>query len=306
VKTSSRFLAALLAALGLLAAPAHRAPARAAVGRAAIAVVDDQGTRVVLPAVPRRIIALAPNVTEILFALGLGREVVGVSSFSDYPAAAKRLPVVITYNGLNTEKILALKPDLLIAAGIVPQTSIDKLRSLHLPVLVTAPSDIPGILKDIRLVGAATGTGPAAMAEVGGLQRRIDRVEASVGRIEGRPRVFYEIDPTLYTAGHGSFIDSLITLADGTNIAGKVNNPYPQLSAEKVIAANPQYILLSDTAEGVTVASVAARPGFAALSAVKHHHIYPFDPNIGTRPGPRIVDALEVMARDLHPGLVLR
>ncbi len=299
-----RLFALLFVALGLLAVPARAT--HAAPPRAAITVVDDHGATVTLAATPRRLISLAPNVTEILFSLGLGREVVGVSSYSDYPASAKKLPVVINLTSVSIEKIVALKPDLLVAAGIVPAPAIAKLRALHLPVLVTDPSDIPGILKDIMLVGAATGASGAAAAEVMGLQRRIDRVKTIMRHIQTRPRVFYEIDPTLYTAGHGSFIDSLITLAGGTNIAGKINNPYPQLSVEKVIAADPQYILLSDTPEGVTVTSVAARPGFAALSAIKRHHVYPFDPNIGTRPGPRIVDALELLARDLHPGLVLR
>jgi len=302
IHRSLRMLAlSLIVALGLLAAPAH-----ATIPRAAITVVDDRGATVTLPTAPRRIISLAPNVTELLFSLGLGSEVVGVSSYSDYPAAAKKLPIVINYTSLNTEKILALKPDLLIAAAIVPQASIDKLRSLRLPVLVTDPSDISGILKDVRLLGAATGDSPAATTEVTGLQRRIDRIKTLVGRTKERPRVFYELDPkALYTGGHGSFIDSLITLAGGRNIAGAINNPYPALSAEKLIASDPQYIILGDYYEGTSVASVGARPGFAALSAVKNHHVYGINDDLVSRPGPRIVDGLEQIARLIHPGLVL-
>ncbi len=305
IHRSLRLFALLFVALGLLAVPARAT--HAAPPRAAITVVDDHGATVTLPATPHRIISLAPNVTEILFSLGLGREVVGVSSYSDYPAAAKRLPVVYTFNGPNIEKILALKPDLLIAAAIVTPAAIAKLRSLHLPVLVTDPSTVPDILKDIQLVGAATGARGAATTEVAGLQRRIDRVKTVMRHIQARPRVFYELDPkSFYTGGKGSFVDSLITLAGGVNIAGKIANPYPALSAETLIASNPQYIILGDYNYGTTVASVAARPGFGLISAVKDHHVYAFNDDLISRPGPRIVDGLERLAVLIHPGLVLR
>jgi iron complex transport system substrate-binding protein len=142
-----------------------------------------------------------------------------------------------------------------------------------------------------------------ARALAASLQKRINAVETVVRRARTHPRVFYEIDSTLYTAGHGSFIDALITLAGGVNIAGTVMNPYPQLSAEKVIAADPQYIILSDARYGTTVASVAARPGWSRISAVRHHHVYPFNDDLASRPGPRIVLGLETLARLLHPEL---
>ena len=287
----------LLLVLGLLAAPAQ-----ARTSYAAIVVVDDHHTTLTLAAPPKRIISLAPNVTEILFSLGLGPEVVGVSSFSNYPRAAAKLPVVYSYSGPNLEKILALKPDLLISAAIVPQTVVTKLRALHLKVLVTDPSDLKGILHDIILVGDAAGVPGTATKEVAGLQRRIDAVTRVVAPLNSRPTVFYELDKTLYTVGHGSFMDALITMAGGANIAGGVSNPYPQLSAEKVIAADPQVILLGDAAYGITPAMVAARPGWSAISAVQDHHVYPFNDDLASRPGPRIVDGLERLARLLHPG----
>jgi len=298
-----RILVFALAALCLVVAPARARAAREA-RPATITVTDDRGTTITLPAAPRRIISLAPNVTEILFALGLGREVVGVSSYSNYPTAAAKLPVVINYTSVSYEKILSLKPDLLVAAGIVPQAAIAKLRGLRLPVLVADPRDISGILGDLRLVGRAAGEPAVGNALAAGLQGRIDRIEAAVRRATTRPRVYYELDNTLYTAGRGSFVDSLITLAGGANVADSVASPYPQLSKEKLIALNPQDIILGDYYTGnVTVASVDARPGFAAISAVKLHHVYPFDDDLASRPGPRIVDGLGAMARLLHPGL---
>lgn len=299
MKRFTTVLALLLLIAGNWATPAHARPAQAP-----IVVVDDQHTTLTLQTAPQRIIALAPNVTEILFSLGLGPRVVGVSVDSDYPPAASKLPVVYTLNGPVLEKILALKPDLLISAAIVPQTTVNKLRSLHLRVLVTDPSDISGILHDITLVGDAAGIPKTAAKEVAGLQRRISAVTRAVATTRTRPTVFYELDKTLYTVGHGSFMDSLISMAGGRNIAAGINNPYPQLSAETLLADNPQVILLGDAAYGTTVAGVAARPGWSALSAVKHHRVYPFDDNLASRPGPRIVDGLEKLAALLHPGVI--
>lgn len=268
-----------------------------------ITVTDDNGTVITLPSTPHRLISLAPNVTEIFYALGLGKEVVGDSSYSDYPAAAKKLPVVINYTTLAQEKLLSLKPDLIVAADIVPQTTIDKLRSLHLTVLMTNPHDIGGILRDLTLVGAATGAAKQAATLVASLQTRINRVKGIVAKAKGRPTVFYELDPTLYTVGPGSFVDSLITLAGGKNIVAGAN-PYPQLSKEKLFAANPQDYVLGDATNGaVTPAAVAARPGFSVLQAVTAHHVYSFDDNLASRPGPRIVDGLEKLAVLIHPAL---
>jgi iron complex transport system substrate-binding protein len=303
-----RHLAAALCLALCLGAPKPAAAtptsSTAIAGHAAtrsITVVDDHGTAVTLARIPRRLISLAPNVTEILFALGLGQHVVGVSSYSDYPPAAAKLPSVISYTSLNVEKTLALKPDLLVAAAIVPQSIVDRLRALHLPVLVTDPHDLAGILADIRLVGRATGTADVAAVLAAHLQARIRHVDALVRRAHSRPRVFYEIDSTLYTAGHGSFVDALITEAGGTNIAGRFTNPYPQISREALLAANPEIYVLGDTTAGVTPAAVDRRPGFAQISAVRAHRVYPFNDDLASRPGPRIVDGLEVLARLLHP-----
>src|ERR671932_2864997 len=167
-------------ALSVLLAPQGMAAHATLQATPTITVVDDHHTRIVLHKVPRRLIALAANVTEILFALGLGPEVVGVSSYSTYPPAATKLPIVINDTTLNLEKILRLKPDLLVAAAIVPQSIIIKLRSAHLTVLVTDPHDLAGILHDIVLVGTATGVPGRARALAASLQERINAVETVV------------------------------------------------------------------------------------------------------------------------------
>jgi iron complex transport system substrate-binding protein len=168
-------------------------------------------------------------------------------------------------------------------------------------VLETDPHTIGAILGDIVLVGTATGIASKAMSVVTTMKRRIGAVQGKIHHVTTRPRVYYELDKTLYSVGAGSFMDALITMAGGVNIAGKIANPYPQLSAEKVLTADPQYIILGDAAFGASPAQVASRPGWSTLSAVKLHHIYPFNDDLSSRPGPRIVDGLEKLARLLHP-----
>jgi iron complex transport system substrate-binding protein len=172
-KTARRIVACIALALGMLLGPAAMATSLGAHAAAApITVIDDYHTRVVLRGVPQRIVALAPNVVEILYALGIGHRVVGVSQDSDYPPAAAHKPVVVTYSaGPNLEKIVALRPDLLIAAGIDARY-LPKLRSLHLPIVVLDPQTIGGILHDIAIAGIATGTAGVARALVNHLQAR--------------------------------------------------------------------------------------------------------------------------------------
>ncbi len=200
----------------LLTLTAVVSPAQAHTLRAPITVVDDQHTTLTFAVPPKRIISLAPNVTEILFSLGLGKEVVGVSVSSDYPKAALKLPIVYTLNGPNLEKILALKPDLLISAAIVPQTTVNKLRALHSKGTGNQPDRQSGILHDITIVGKAASV-PAVMA--------VKRSGRAPGADQGRGlcrrhcyltagTVFYELDKTLYTVGRSSFMDSMITMAE--------------------------------------------------------------------------------------------
>lgn len=288
----------------LLLALGGSTPLRAQRAHDIIAVVGDDGVQVNLPDSPSRIISLAPSVTELLFALGLGSKVVAVDGNSDYPKSVAKLPKIAGYtSGPLYEKIVALKPDLIVAAqGIYPRTSILKLRSLHLQVLVTNPTTIQDVIgRTVILVGTVTGVPMQAVRLSASLEARVNAVEAKIRLVKTKPTVYYELDNTYYTVGHGSFMDSLITLAGGANIAAKVMNPYPQLSVEKVLTANPQFIILGDAAFGTTVASISKRPGWSVISAVRTHKVYAFDDNLASRPGPRIVLGLETLARLLHP-----
>lgn len=268
-----------------------------------LTVRDDAGRSVTLTKQPRRIVSLAPSATEIAFALGLGDRLVGVDTFSDYPEAAKTKPKIGGFAATNIEGVIALTPDLVLAAAIHSREAVAALESRGLPVVVLAPQDLPGVLDNISLVGQVADVNAEAARLRGELEGRMNAVAERLRGVNERPRVFAELDPTFYTAGPHSFYNDLLTRAGGVNIAADAATPFPQLSAEVIIARDPEVIVLSDTEQGVTVDAVKARPGFAGISAVRNGRIIPIDTNLVSRPGPRVFDALELLLRAFHPRL---
>ena len=273
-------------------------------------ITDVAGRQVTLLGIPQRIISLAPSNTEILFALGLGPKVVAVDDFSDYPAEAKTLPKIGGTSGkYNFEQIVALKPDLVLAAEITPPDAIKKLEDLKLTVAVISvtKTSFDSILNDIMLVGQMTGQVKPAKGLTSAMQQRIDAIQARVAAAKTQPRVYWELDASdpakPFTVGPGDFVNDLISLAGGVNVFGTASQPYPQISIEQVVTANPQVIILSDADYGVTVASVLQRSGWATIDAVKRKQVYPIDSNLTNRPGPRIVDGFETVAKLIHPEL---
>jgi len=273
-----------------------------------ISVVDDAGRTVEIVSNPQRLISLAPSNTEILFALGLGDRVVGVTDFCDYPEEAKSIEKV---GGMehNLEKIVALDPDLIVAIGGSP-AQVEKateMEKLGLTVLVLEPGDIEGIMANIELVGKATGAEKEASELAAQMRKRFDDITARAEGAESRPKVFFELDATdpskPYTPGPGSFIDALISLAGGSNVAAGAKMQWAQLSTEEIIAQDPEVIVLGDANYGVTVEMVKERPGWSVIAAVKNGAIYPIDDILISRPGPRIIDGLEALARIIHPEL---
>ncbi len=283
-------------------------PVAAAATSSAVTLTDDAGRRVTLYATPQRIVSLAPSTTEIAFALGIGNRIVAADTYSDYPAEAKNLPKIKTFP-VNFEQVVSLQPDLVLAAGIQSQDDIKKLSDLKLNVLVVGSSKttFDGVMANIQLVGKATGTEAQAQAVVEGMNQKLDRIKAITATATSKPRVYWELDATdptkPYTPGPGSFVDDIITLAGGQNAAANAKSPYAQINAEEIIAANPEVIILSDAAYGITVDSVKARGGWGVISAVKSDKVLPIDDNLVSRPGPRIVDGLEAAARLIHPEL---
>lgn len=310
------FTALLLAACGSPAPPAELTPtptmaeataAPTVTADSSIELVDGLGRAVRLEAPAQRVISLAPSNTELLFAVGAGDQTVGRDSLSDYPPAAAEVDSIgDVYAGLNSEVIVSLQPDLVLAAEITPPEQVEELEALGLTVYWLAnPTTLEGLYANIRLVGQLTGQEAGADALVAELQARADVVAAALADIEERPTVFYELDGSdpanPWTAGEGTFIDLLIELAGGANIGTALESQYGQLSIEEILRQDPDLILLGDAAFGVTPESVAARAGWDALSAVQNGRVYPFDDNLASRPGPRLIEGLEAMARLLHP-----
>ncbi|MBE3576383.1 MAG: cobalamin-binding protein [Limnochordales bacterium] len=267
-----------------------------------VTLVDATGTKITITREPQRIITLAPSLTEMVYALGLGERVVGVSAWSDYPPEAAEKPVVGDAFALNREKILALKPDLILADQNLQPQAADDLRRLGLPVFVIAPKTLQEVLDAISTLGQLTGARQAAEHLVHTLQSRIEAVRSRTAslRVDQRPRVFVEIwnDP-LMTAGPGSFIDELITLAGGVNVAAGMGQAWPQVNPEWVLARNPQVIILTLRNKS----EVLARPGWNLLEAVRTGRVFEVVPDPLVRTGPRLVDGLEQLARLLHPEL---
>jgi iron complex transport system substrate-binding protein len=289
------------------ASPAAPAPT-ATPTPASIVLTDGLGRTVSLPAPAQRIVSLAPGNTEILFAIGAGPQVVGRDAYSDYPEAAKQVTDIGGgFGELNTEVILAQKPDLVLAGSLTPSEQLTALEGLGLTVFSVAnPKDFPSLFDNIRQVAQLTGRLSQADELIAGLQKRVATVQDKLGMPAERPLVFYELDGTdpnaPWTPGPGSFVDRLITLAGGENLGAKLSSEWVQVSIEELIARNPQIILIGDaTWGGVTLDQVRARPGWKTLPAIQNNQLFVFDDNLVSRPGPRLVDGLEAMARLLHP-----
>ena len=293
------FLVLMLTMLMLVSCAPAATPSAAEV--VPVEVVDGLGRSLSLPAAPQRIISMAPSNTELLFAVGAGSRVVGRDEFSDYPEAAKAVESIGGSMGkYNLEQIAALQPDLVLAAEINTPEQVQAIEDLGLNVYyLKNPADLAGMLQNITIVGQLTGNTAEASSLVGSLQARLDKVQKLA--TDAPVTVFYELDglsdPTKpWTVGSGTYIDEMLNLLGASNVAAEAGAGWLQLSQEALIVADPQVILLGDGAYGVTVESLAARPGWEGISAVKSGKVYLFDDNLVSRPGPRLVDGLETLA----------
>ena len=265
---------------------------------------DDLGREVTMEAAPKRIVSLGPNITEILFAIGLDKEIVGVTLFSDYPEGAKEKAVVGSYVNVNLERLISLSPDLVISTSDGnPKGSIERLFSMGIPVFVIAPPrNIGDINSAIRSIGRITGREGEAEKLVDAMEGRIGEVVARLEGATARP-VFYQLgDNPLMTVGGGTFIDTLITMAGGRNIARGVSLPYPRFSMEGVLSNAPEVIVVSSMAEKEGSKAVLKKWGqWKEIPAVRSGEIHFINPDLIHRAGPRIVDGLEELARMIHP-----
>ncbi len=271
--------------------------------------IDDLGITIELEGYPQAIVSISASTTEILFAISAGAQVVGRDEYSLYPEEALNVASIgAMWEELPAEAILALEPDLVVAAQIISEDQVTALRDLGLNVYWQAnPTTYEELWENLRDFARLTGHESETETLIADLDARVEAVQEKIASVSERPSVFYELDATdpsnPWTAGSGTFIDYIIAQAGGTNAASALQGDYAQLSSEQLIAVNPDIILLADALYGTTPESVATRPGWDVITAVKENALYPIDPNMMSVPGPRLVDALEETARLLHPEL---
>ena len=279
-----------------------------------LTLVDDHGYVLNLTSYPKRIVSLAPSNTEILFSVGAGDEVVGVTAQCNYPhnfsawIEAGNLTSVGGYWAPNIEAIVALKPDLILAA-FAQEDVVNTLRGLEYKVLALDPGNIDDILKDILLVGRVTDRDIDAATLVNNLRRRMDAVVNKVSGVASRPKVYYEVwyDP-IWSVGSEGWEHELIAKVGGINIFADQKIKYFEASSEAIIERNPD-IMIFPLGRGVgppfwgSFDKVTERPGWDAINSVRNSKLYTIDEDVISRPGPRIVDALEALAKMIHPEL---
>lgn len=252
-------------------------------------VMDDAGRRVRLAAPPRRVLSLAPSNTELLFALGAGDLLVGRTTQCDAPPAAKNTPAIGSLFPPDYERILATRPDVVLMASGNDDVR-QRLEARGMVVLVIQPKRVPRVADALRLLARALGRSAAAPPVVERFERGLAAAQraGTVAPI----RVFYEVWPTpLTAAGPTSFIGDLITVAGGTNVV-ESTDPWPRLSAERVIAANPEVIVVAREMDRKALLA-GERAGWSGITAVQRGHVFvPPDPSVLVRPGPRLVEGV--------------
>jgi iron complex transport system substrate-binding protein len=264
---------------------------------------DEVGREMTLPFPPKRIVSLAPNLTEILFSLGLDEEIVGVSIHCNFPEKAKSRVQVGSYISLDFEKITSLKPDLILATGAGnTRDMVGRLGKLGFQTYVIYPKNFDGILQSIAHIGQVVNRDREARSIIEGMRKRSQRViELTQGL--PRPKVFIQIgDAPMVTVGKGSFADDLIRLAGGENIAGKEKEVYPRFGMEEILKRSPEVIVVSSmNPKGDYQKILQEWTRWKTLPAVKNGRIHLIDSDLLDRPSPRIIDGLEELARVLHP-----
>ncbi len=268
-----------------------------------VTVEDDAGQTLTLDEAPERLLSLAPSNTEILFALGLGERIVGVTDFCDFPEEAKEKEKVGGFADPNIEKILSLEPDLIFAVSGLQDTAVERLRDEGFNVFVINPKTVDELPDVIRRVGRVADVANDADELAGELEDRILAVKEKVAEATGTPSVFYEVySEPLMTAGKNTIINDVIGVAGGASLGNESDENYPQFSLETLIEQDPD-VYFASTGSMSEPKDIAAREGWDGLTVSTNGRIHVIDENIINRSGPRLIDALEQFAELIHPDL---
>jgi iron complex transport system substrate-binding protein len=260
-------------------------------------VTDDLGRKIKIPLVIERAVSLAPSLTESVFAVGAGDRLVGVTSYCDYPSETQNIRKVGDTISPNMETIIALKPQIVfVSTASQIETFTKTLENQNIPVFVTNPSNLNGVLSNLKQLGDIFGTGARAEKLIDDLQKRIADVENNV-KGAGVTRVFVQISKEpLFTIGKDSFLTEIIERAGGVSVTKTVETAYPKLSKETALALSPEAIIVSDSEDNKEPNEV-----FANSPAVVNNRVYKINADLLSRPAPRIVDGIEQIAKALHP-----
>ena len=267
-----------------------------------LTVIDDLGREVVLDEAPTRIVSMIPSSTESVCAIAACELLVGVDQFSNHPAEVAELPKLGSAFSPNIEALVALEPDLVLAdeySGIVTA-----LEGLGIPVFAGTPQTYEEVFESFQTLGLLLDRELEAALLSGRIRGEVEEVERQVSRLEP-PTVFFEVDATPYSVGPGSYIDELISLAGGENIIGEGFEQFPQVDPEYIVAADPQVIVLADAPFGESAEGVASRPGWSSVAAISDGRVVELSSeqvDAVSRAGPRLADAVRMLAAIFHPG----
>ena len=259
-------------------------------------ISDDLGRKIKIPVKIERAVSLAPNLTESIFAVGAGDKLVGVTSFCNYPQEAQKIQKVGDTISPNMETIIALKPNIVfVSTASQIETFTKTLENQNIAVYVTNPKNLDGVLSNLKQFGDIFGTSTQAEKLIGELRKRIEAVE-SKAKGKNQTKVFVQISKEpLFTIGKESFLTEIIERAGGVSVTKNVETAYPKLSKETALALNPEAIILSDSEDNTEPNEV-----FNTSAAMRNGRVYKINADLISRPAPRIVDALEQIAKDLR------
>jgi iron complex transport system substrate-binding protein len=283
-----------------------------------ITVVDDQGTTVTLNAVPQKIVSLAPSITPILYEIGVGDKVVGVTSYDDYPYnftawfEAGNMTCIGGFSTPNLEAIATVQPDIIFTTDVNEDT-IPRMRELGYKVVVLSAASVEGVYIDIQIVGDATGAATKATTTVNNLRSQVSSIQEKImaAGITQNLTVYYEVyysEQGIMTAGSTTWLNDVITLAGGVNIFADQASEFPYTSSEVIVSRNPAVIILptnmgTGTPSYGSVAEVKARAGWSTIDAIKNDRLYIIDQGIMSEPGILIAEQVQAVAACLYPQL---